>query len=323
MKILKSILKWTGISILVLLLIFAGYIWSQQNKKWEAPYPDIHASKDSAVIARGEYLFYGPAHCLECHMDISKYESVMNGERATASGGYVFDLPVGVIRAPNLTSDMETGIGKLTDQEIARTLRYGVGSDGRAILDFMPFYNTSDEDLTAIISYIRTMAPVKNEVPRVQWNLLGKIIKVLLLKPVGPDGEPPKKVVPNVSVEYGKYLANSIANCKGCHTDRDLMTGAYIGEDYSGGFKMDVVGKPGLFIVSRNLTPDPETGHIKDWSVEKFTERFRQGKLMPDSPMPWGPFHHFSDDDLKSIYMYLHTVKPVKHDAGPVIVMEK
>jgi mono/diheme cytochrome c family protein len=63
----KKILKWTLLSILVLvalLLVSAQFLY---KKTYEAPYPDIHASTDSATIARGKYLVMGPAHCPNCH----------------------------------------------------------------------------------------------------------------------------------------------------------------------------------------------------------------------------------------------------------------
>lgn len=323
MKTLLKILKWTGILLISAVVIFSIVVASRQNKKWDAPFPDIKASTDSAVIAHGEYLFYGPAHCMECHTDLDGYARVVKGERLPPSGGLEFMLPIGIERTPNITSDMETGIGKLTDAQIARSLRYGVGSDGRVMLDFMPFHNTSDADLQAIISYLRTIPPVKKEVPPREFNMLGKVINAFVLKPVGPDGEVKKSVEPGETLAYGEYLANSIANCKGCHTNRDLMTGGYIGEFYAGGFAMEVPGKPGTFCVSRNLTPDPKTGHIVSWTQEQFVERFRKGKIIAESPMPWGPFQNFSDSDLKAIFMYIKTLEPVEHDAGQVLLVKK
>jgi mono/diheme cytochrome c family protein len=318
MKTLKKIFKGTGISLLTIILILVVIVMMRQHQKFDAPYPAIHASTDSTIIANGKYLFYGPAHCMECHGN----KSIAQNTDSVPSGGFQFVLPIGVMTAPNITSDKEFGIGNFTDAQIARTLRYGVGSDSRAVFDFMPFHNTSDEDLTAIISYIRTLPAEHVERPRVQLNTLGRVVTAFLLKPVGPAGPVEKKVERAVSVEYGKYLAHSVANCRGCHTNRDLMTGAFIGKDFAGGFKMDVPGKPGMFLVSRNLTPDKETGHIYSWSEEKFIQRFRQGKLIADSPMPWGPFGKMSDDDLKAIYKYLNTVDPVKNDPGPVIITE-
>lgn len=155
------------------------------------------------------------------------------------------------------------------------------------------------------------------------FNTLGKVVNAFILKPVGPDGNIKKSITPSESVEYGENLANSVANCKGCHTNRDLMTGGYIGEFYAGGFEMEVPGKPGTFCISRNLTPDPKTGHIINWTEEQFLQRFRQGKLVPESPMPWGPFKNFSDSDLKAIWAYLHTLKPVNHDAGELLIVKK
>src|SRR5690606_41627233 len=107
--------------------------------KYHAPYPDITASTDSAVIARGKYLAFGPAHCGTCHVPMNKVMDVENGEEIPHSGGWELTIPPGTFRAPNLTPDMETGIGKLTDGEIARTMRHMVGNDGRCIMPFMHF----------------------------------------------------------------------------------------------------------------------------------------------------------------------------------------
>jgi hypothetical protein len=259
---------------------------------------------------------------MDCHANRADYPVGTPLTAMSPKGGFVFNLPIGNMHSPNITADAETGIGKLTDAQIARTLRYGVSSDNRAILDFMPFHNMSDEDLAAIISYLRTIPPVKNKVPTMEYNLVGKIVKAFLLKPVGPDGEVPRTVQRGPTAEYGKYLANNVANCRGCHTNRDLMTGKFIGEDFGGGLKLDVVNQPGKFFVTRNLTPDPQYGHIKDWSQEVFVSRFRNGRVYKDSPMPWEAFQNFSDDDLIAIYKYLKTVKPVHADAGPILITE-
>src|SRR5205809_767928 len=110
--------------------MLSAVVAMRQNIKYDAPYPDVHASKDSAVIANVKYLFYGPAHCMDCHAHKNDYPDIADAEQIPPSGGMVFDLPVGKMLTPNITSDKETGIGKLSDGEIARTLRYGVGSDG-------------------------------------------------------------------------------------------------------------------------------------------------------------------------------------------------
>jgi hypothetical protein len=57
---------------------------------------------------------------------------------------------------------------------IARSLRYGVARDGRALFDFMPFHNLSDEDLVAVLSFLRSQTPVKNKVKDNELNFIGK-----------------------------------------------------------------------------------------------------------------------------------------------------
>lgn len=316
---LKKIFKWTGIGILLLVIGFVTTAAFRQNLKFDAPYPDIHASTDSDVIARGKYLVFGPAHCAECHHSPGTESLVTKGVEVPLSGGYQFNLPIGKVYSKNLTPD-RSGIGGYTDQEIARALRYGVRPNGSTLFDFMPFHNTSDEDLTAIISFLRTQQPVSNAVPKNSMNVLGFFVKAFLIKPAGPASEVVKSITKDTSVEYGGYLANSVANCRGCHTNRDLMTGDFIGEDYAGGFKMESLTDPKHYsVITPNLTPDA-TGKLHGWSQEMFLRRFRQGKVIPHSTMPWGPFSRMSDNELKAIYKYLQTVRPVKNDIQKVLV---
>lgn len=309
---MKKVFKWIGI---ILLIIVAGLyitIEARQNLHFEAPYPNIKATTDSNVIARGKSLVFGPAHCANCHVPDAMDAAVLRGEEVPLTGGKVFSLPLGNMYSKNLTPD-NTGIGNMTDAEIARALRYGVNARGNALFDFMPFHNTSDNDLTAIISYLRSQPPVKNEVPKHDFNLIGKAVKAFLIKPVGPSGPVLQSIQPDTTAEYGQYLANSVANCRGCHTNRDLMTGAFIGEDYAGGLKWETTTDSGTWsITTPNLTPH-ETGRIKGWTQEQFIARFRLGKTIEGSHMPWGPFSRMSDDELKAIYKFLQTVNPVSN----------
>ena len=59
-----------------------------------------------------------------------------------------------------------------------------------------------------------------------------------------------------------------------------------------------------------NLTPD-STGRLFGWTEKMFINRFRMGKLNPKSEMPWNAFSRMNDTELKAIYQYLQTVKPV------------
>lgn len=317
MKKFLKVFKWIVLVVVIVIGVFISYVLVRPQATFDAPYPEITASTDSTIIARGKYLVYGPAHCAYCHAPANEFKRVEAGEVVPLSGGYTFALPVGNVYTPNITSDKATGIGSFTDGELARTLRYGVKRNGHALLDFMPFYDISDHDLTAIISYLRTEPAVNNSVPQNEWNLMGKIVQALgMIKPMG-DGIVPPSPEPDSTVEYGKYLANSVANCRGCHTERDLMTGGYIGTDYAGQMKMEVFdenGKivPGKHYVSPNLTPDQLTGRMFHWTQDIFIKRFQAGRVIEGSPMPWGAFSRMNEQDLAAIYKFLRTLEPVR-----------
>jgi mono/diheme cytochrome c family protein len=303
MRRFKKILKWTASILLVLAAGVTVTVMARQNLKYDAPYPGIKASTDSAVIARGKHLIFSSAHCVNCHNNNNPDSLIALGQDVPLSGGVLFDVGIAKIYSKNITPDKETGIGKYSDEEIARVLRYGVHPDGRPVLDFMPFHNTSDEDLTAIISYLRAQKPVRNVIPENTYGVMGKIVKAFMIKPVGPDGEVPKTVKHDTTAAYGEYLAVSLAECNGCHTKRDLA-GKFTGEPFAGG--NDVEG-----FITPNLTPDP-SGRIYSWSQQNFIDRFRMGKVYPKSPMPWNSFKRMSDDELKAIYNFLRSTKPVK-----------
>src|SRR5690348_11394622 len=299
MKRFTKILKWTGIIIVTIILGLTITVMSRQNLKFDGPYPNVRSSKDSAVIARGKELVFGPAHCADCHSAVNADSLLSLGQEVPLSGGYEFKMEIGNMYTRNITPDSTTGIGRYTDQQIARSLRYGVGPDGRAFFDFMPFHNTSDDDLAAIISYLRAQKPVKKEIPENTYSPLGRVVKAFMVKPVGPDGEVPVSVKKDSSAQYGKYLALNVANCAGCHSKRD-MAGAYTGELFAGGGEVE-----GL--ITPNLSTD-SSSRIFTWDQQKFISRFREGKKIKQSPMPWNSFKRMSDNDLIAIYNYLKTL---------------
>ena len=187
----KILLRILAVIVIIIggLIIFIFVAW---NKKHNAPYPEITASTDSTVIARGKYLAFGPAHCASCHVPMDKLKEVDKGLEVPLSGGWELTIPPGTFRARNLTPDMETGIGKLTDAEVARVLRYSVGHDGKSIFPFMPFQEMSDEDLTAVISFLRSQKAVKNLIKPTEYSFLGKAVMAFgLIKPEAPKNTPP------------------------------------------------------------------------------------------------------------------------------------
>lgn len=287
------------------------------KRTFPAPETALRASAEPAVVERGRYLAYGPAHCVGCHTSAEDEDQVAAGATPPLSGGRVFELPIGTFRSPNLTPDAETGIGRRTDADLVRILRYGVRADSRAALPFMEYHDMSDDDLTAVISFLRSQPPVRRAVPDHDVNLVGRAILAFVLEPKGPSA-PGRTTAPpeEPTVERGAYLANSVAACAACHTKRSLVDGSYVGPRLAGGFESPVDGSPRKVTVSPNLTP-ARTGRITAWSEEQFVGRFGVGVGLPGTHMPWRSFQRMSETDRRAIFRYLRSLPPVENDTGP------
>lgn len=318
---MKKFFKWFFIVLLVVAGAAVIFVLATWDKKFDAPMPAFKASTDPAVIARGKYLAYGPAHCASCHIPMDKIPAMMKGEEVPLSGGWEISIPPGTFRAPNLTPDPETGIGKFTDGELARALRYSVKHDGSVLVPFMPFQEMSDADVTAVISFLRSQPAVHNEVKPRELTFLGKAVVAFgMIKPQGPKNTPPATTAIDTTAAYGSYIANSVSNCVGCHTDRDLKTGAFTGVPFAGGFKMppDAFSQ-GYGFITPNLTPDKETGIMATWSQQTFIARFKGGRIHKGSAMPWENFAKMDEVELKAVYAYIQGLKPVRKKIEKVV----
>jgi cbb3-type cytochrome oxidase cytochrome c subunit len=185
---LRKILKWTGLFIVFIIAGVATATALRQHLTYEAPFPDIKASTDSAVIATGKNIALVTKGCVHCHSPINNIDSMLkNGEEPSLAGAKKFETPFGTFFTPNLTPDKKTGIGNMTDGAIARLLRYGVKNNGEAALPFMQGLDMSDADMTALISYLRSLNPVESKTPENEFNLLGRFAKAFIVKPSIPQ----------------------------------------------------------------------------------------------------------------------------------------
>ena len=130
----KLLLGLLGLIVLVVLGLFI-FVQTSWNKTYNYDYPDLQASTDSAVIAHGEYLVNGPAHCIGCH--VGSFDELVladKGEPVALQGGLIFPLgPLGTMSPPNLTPHATTGIGRYTDGEIFRMMRHAVKPNGDCV----------------------------------------------------------------------------------------------------------------------------------------------------------------------------------------------
>lgn len=296
---------------------FAALTAARQNRTYDAPVVDIHASNDPAVIERGRYLVMGPAHCADCHSSPDQREALEKGAEVPLIGGKAFHLPVGTFTVPNITPDPQFGISRYKDEEIARMLRYGVRPDNTALVPFMPFADLSDEDLRAVISYLRTQPGVSHQVAPHEPNTGGRLVKAWVLEPKQPSGPILASVKPEPTPAYGKYLAHNVANCVGCHTKIDMRTGKPSGPLLGGGAIHESSNDPKKQFVAPNLTPDPTWGWITEWSEEMFVARMKVGKVHSGSPMPWHAYKRMNEDDMRALYRYFRTLAPAAGGPDP------
>lgn len=328
MKTFLKILKWLGIILGVLIVILVVAVYSLFPPKFDSPKVEIAASTDSSTIAHGKYLVYGPAHCAECHTKVDR-KNIADLEEAfqtkPLSGGLEFTMPGAVVYSGNLTPDKETGIGRYNDSELARLIKYCTRPDNTLLFPFMAYSGMTEQDVTAIVSYLRTLEPVNSNNPPNELNFMMKaFVAFLFNKPFLLETNAPKSIVRDTTADYGKYLANKISGCEYCHTNADMMTGEFIGKPYAGGQQTPpVTEEQDVWVYSPNLTPDPETGRIFDWTEEMFIQRFRQGRMVKESIMPWECFKSYTDNDLKAVYKYLQTLEPVNNEVKEVVVRDK
>ncbi len=264
-------------------------------------------------LARGKYLLEGVLECKACHSphDWSKHDAPTPAE--TEFSGQIIpeaSLP-GRVVAPNLTPDMETGAGSWSDDALARAIREGVGHDGRALFNMMPYAvfhdDMSDEDVASVIVYLRSLPAVKNPLPKTQiifpLNYIMRNFPEPLTAPV------PERTFSSPQ-QKGEFLTHFIG-CPECHTPVDAHHNPLPGMEFSGGQRFQ---GPWGKVASSNLTPDPSG--IPYYDTALFIRTMRSGYVgtrQLNSLMPWWIFRNMTDEDLSAIFAYLKTVKPVRH----------
>jgi mono/diheme cytochrome c family protein len=265
-------------------------------------------AQQQGSVERGKYLMQTVVACGNCH-----FPRGPKGELITdkgLSGGFVFDGPPFRAVASNITPDPETGIGKWTDAQLAKAIREGIRPDNSVIGPPMPveFYrHLSDDDLKAIIAYLRAQPPVRNAVDKSKYNI-----------PLPPNYGPPIKTVkaPPASnkVAYGKYLAD-IGHCMECHTPMDGKGKLQMAKLGAGGH---VFPGPWGQSVSRNLTPH-ETG-LKSWTDAQIATSIRTGKDREGKPykppMAFDFYKGISEADMAALIAYLRSLKPMPVGGG-------
>ncbi|MDY7229628.1 cytochrome c [Hyalangium rubrum] len=313
----KKILIGVG-ALAALLAIAAGGLFfkasSTLNSPVEAPLPPIAAATDAQSIERGRHIFMNV--CANCHMQDSQ---------GRVAGGQMKDLPevFGPIYSANLTTHPTAGIASMKDEEIARAVRYGVRRDGRRIV-IMPVLGMSDEDLAAVIGFMRSGDPVfaadERAQPHPRLSLVGTLALGMSFAPVASHPAsglkaPPKGPTP----EYGRYLAFEVYGCAECHSPGVAQDRHHKPEAFSGGFEFPT---PAGTIFSTNITFH-ESG-LGKWNLAQFTRALRDG-VNPEGYVLRDPMirvRGLDDADAEAMYRFLQTLpklaaQPLPESAAP------
>ena len=301
--------------ILIVLAVAAGAAFYFLRKPARTPPtagPSGPARIAEARLERGRYLVENLMLCFACHSE-TEWKTAPGLPVAGKKGaGTIFvdeTLPFKLM-APNITPDRETGIGTWSDEEIGRGIREGIGRDGRRLFPAMPyllFRSLSDEDLAAVTAYVRSIPPVRHETPRTEIPKPFQAMippPIPLAKPAPPPASDP--------VRRGEYLA-ALGICIECHTPLSPKGEPMMNLAYAGG---RLLKGPWGEVSSANITPD--ASGIPHYDEKMFIQTMRTGqvagtgrKLNP--VMLTGYFRKLTDDDLKAIFAYVRTLKPIPH----------
>ncbi len=319
---MKKILKILG-GLLALLLVtgVVAYAWAASKTKsklartytvhsvdFPIPFPladtevmRLHIKPDSAdalaharAVERGRHLVESRYVCVECH-----------GQNF--GGGTMVDAPIlGRLLGPNITLGKGSRTLNYKAADWDHIVRHGIRPDGTpAAMPSEDFASISDQELSDIISYVRTAAPVDSEVPRITLGPLGKFLVATGKLPLAADGIPdhnaPHPVAPpptEATVEFGKHMA---AICSGCHQ-----------ANFAGG---KIVGGDPSWPPAKNLTPHPDA--LGKWTLAQFKTVLRTGKR-PDSTELKPPMNailpyanKMTDVEIEALWKYLQSLPPI------------
>jgi mono/diheme cytochrome c family protein len=245
------------------------------------------------AVERGQHLVTARYTCIACH-------------GANFGGGVMVDaFPIGSLLAPNLTLGSGGRTAGYTPQDWDRIVRHGVLTDGHpAVMPSEDFERMSDQELSDIVAYIRTLPAVDNAVPAPTFGPLGKVLVAtgqitFSASQIGHHDAPHLSHPPDAgSPEFGRHLA---AVCVGCH-----------GPNFSGG--QIAGGDPGWPQAS-NLTPDA-TG-LKGWTYDEFVTALARSQR-PDGTALREPMtlmasygQRMTDTERQALWSYLQSLPPV------------
>jgi len=265
----------------------------------------VVAHADVSLVDRGEYLLHASG-CTSCH-------TAGEDDAIALSGGHALETPFGTFYSPNITPDMETGIGTWTDEDFVKALWHGVGPDGSSYYPAFPYTSytgMSREDALAIKAYLFSLEPVRraNREHELEWYLFTRLaawawqLLNFTSERFAPD--------PDMDDDWnrGAYLVRHLGHCGECHTPRDGLGKVLEERELSG----NPDGPNGKKVP--DITTNDKQG-IGRWSRSEI-EFFLEIGMLPDGDFTGGAMSPVIDDntgrltpeDRQAIITYLRSV---------------
>ena len=259
---------------------------------------------------RGEYLFH-ISGCALCHTE--------KGGQALA-GGRAIETEFGTLYSPNITPDVQYGIGRWSDADFLRALKTGIAPDGRYYFPAFPYTSyarMTRRDALAIKAYL-FLQPTKaneNKPHDLPWYLSFNMIMGVWRYFNFDSGLSSNNIT--ASKNRGAYIAAALAHCAECHTPRNYLGGLRSDMEYAG----TMSGPDGKSVP--NITADKKTG-IGRWSKSELKAYLRRGEK-PDGDFAGGimaevidnGLNRLTDQDLESLVNYVMTIPPVVNPVSP------
>jgi mono/diheme cytochrome c family protein len=261
------------------------------------------------LLERGSYLVNAVMACDSCHTPRGP-DGAYVMEKRFSGGSQTWDERTFTVKGANITPDPDSGIGTWSGRDLQRALIEGVRPD-HARLGAVPlvpqmpfnFYKILlPHDVEAVAAYVRSIAPVPNEVPSPIYRAPTEVILI-------PGAERPiEEAALNDPVKRGFYLT-TIAHCMECHARRP--DGVYDFKNWLGKGGREMTGPFGSVTI-RNITSHPTAG-IGAWTDDEIKRALTQGVARDGRhfkpPMARHVFYsRMTQDDLDSVVAYLRTL---------------
>ncbi len=310
-KALKIIAYILG-GVVVLVLCGAAYIQFAPLPSYDPPViPEMTVEVTPERVAEGERI--ASMLCNACHM----------GTDGKLSGQHMADVPAffGKFYTKNITQHPTRGIGQWTDAELYHFLRTGLRKDGSYAMIMPQFERMADEDLQSIIAYLRSdkavVQPSEDVQPMSEPAFFGRFLMLTMMKPKARPEKPIYKPDTTQAVAWGRYIADDVYACFGCHsasftTNNDSQP--ELSEGFYGGGN-EMVDEEGNPIFTANLTNDP-TG-IAHYTEADFVKAVKYGQRPNGQPAlryPMMPHSGLTDSEAKAIFAYLRSLPAIQNE---------